>query len=132
MPAHTHTAEFDPADLSSTISSTADLSSATVTGTLSCNTTPGGSTNPQNAYPGTSTNSGADNWANFSDNAMAADVIDSAQITKLAFNTTFAASNVTVPMGSTGDDNEVSVNTALPTDCIEFVIALDGLFPPRP
>lgn len=130
MPAHTHSASFDPSDLNNSVITIADLANSQFTATLLCDNTNGGNASPQNSFPGNS-DAGINTWALSANSTMAADAIIGAGISALNVNTTIASKSIPVNVNDAGDTQTYSAPTALPAVGTWFLIAVDGPYPDR-
>lgn len=125
LPAHNHPATFTPTGSGTPLNVTANLSVSTAAATAATPTLTNGSTAYlANAAAGTSTNALKGLYA------TAAPVVGS--IATIPANTTASGGGITggsVAIGNTG--GSVPVNTISPFIGLNFIIAINGLFPPR-
>ncbi|MCB1310213.1 MAG: hypothetical protein KDK30_18640, partial [Leptospiraceae bacterium] len=131
LPAHTHSGSFNSADLNNNAAVTVDLNSSYVTGTVNCNFLAGGSTNPAGQYPGYDGSVGA--WSNVTNNSlMASDVVTDGSISNIDITNNFNSNNIPVIVVQAGDDQAIEHSSIPPFLTVNYLITVDGLFPPHP
>lgn len=132
LPPHTHTGGFTASDLNSAVQSSVQAGSTVVSGRLYCRIIDLGQNSPLNAYPGTTGNPALDIWATAHNNTTTAAIpVVSPQIDALPMSTTMLSNTISASVGSTGSGDAFQMTSMPPSQVCMYVIATDGLFPPR-